>query len=100
MFREPWEAQAFAMAVKLNEVGHFTWGEWAETLGAEIAAHPDRAYYENWLSALENLIERKRLLSSTERQQRIEEWDRAAHATPHGKPVELTRSSPARETVR
>jgi nitrile hydratase accessory protein len=88
-FREPWEAQAFAMAVKLNEAGHFTWNEWAEVLGAEIAAHPNRAYYENWLSAFEDLLERKNLMSSAEREHRIQEWDQAARATPHGKPIEL-----------
>jgi len=92
VFREPWEAQAFAMAVKLNEAGHFTWSEWAETLAAEIAASPTQTYYVNWLSALEKLVERKCLTSSTERLNRIEEWDNAAHATPHGKPVELIRS--------
>ena len=92
VFREPWEAQAFAMAVKLHEAGQFTWSEWAETLAAEIAAAPNRAYYENWLSALEKLVERKGLMSSAERRHRIEEWHRAAHATPHGKPIELIRS--------
>lgn len=91
VFHEPWEAQAFAMAVKLNEAGHFTWSEWAETLGAEIAAHPHKTYYEAWLSALETLVERKRLMSPAERRHRIDDWDRAARATPHGKPVELNR---------
>ena len=91
VFHEPWEAQAFAMAVKLNEAGHFTWSEWAETLGAQIAAHPREAYYESWLSALEGLVERIGLMSPEERQSRVEDWDRAAHTTPHGKPVELNR---------
>ncbi|HUR42690.1 MAG TPA: nitrile hydratase accessory protein, partial [Aestuariivirga sp.] len=81
VFREPWEAQAFAMAVKLHEAGRFTWSEWAEALGAEIAAHPARPYYENWLSALEEIVERKNLTTQAERQHRIEDWDRAAHAT-------------------
>lgn len=92
VFREPWEAQAFAMAVKLHEAGHFTWSEWAETFGAEIAAHPNRAYYENWLAALEDLVERKNLLTSAEREHRIQEWDHAARLTPHGQPIELIRS--------
>ena len=38
VFKEPWEAQAFALTLKLHEAGHFTWVEWAETLGAEIRA--------------------------------------------------------------
>lgn len=91
VFAEPWEAQAFAMAVKLNEAGLFTWTEWAEMLGAEIAAHPDEHYYGNWLAALEKLVEKKGLMTEAERQRRIGEWDRAARSTPHGKPIELNR---------
>ena len=59
VFAEPWEAQAFAMAVKLNEAGVFAWNEWAETLGAELKAQPERPYYESWLAALEKLVEAK-----------------------------------------
>lgn len=92
VFREPWEAQAFAMAMKLNEAGHFTWSEWSETLGTQIATRPEQLYYENWLAALEALVERKGLMSPAERQQRIEDWDRAARATPHGEPIDLSRS--------
>jgi nitrile hydratase accessory protein len=92
VFNAPWEAQAFAMAVKLNEAGVFTWKEWARMLGAEIAAHPQEHYYENWLAALEKLAEKKGLMTEVERQQRIAEWDRAAKSTPHGRPIELTRS--------
>ncbi len=91
VFAEPWEAQAFAMAVKLNEAGHFTWAEWAEALGAELAAHPHENYYECWLAALEELVERKGLMSAAERLRRVNEWDRAARATPHGQPIVLSR---------
>ena len=91
VFAEPWEAQAFAMAVKLHEAGHFTWAEWSEALGAGLAAHPDESYYECWLAALEGLVERKGLMSTAERQQRVGEWDRAARSTPHGKPIKLSR---------
>lgn len=100
VFAEPWEAQAFAMAVKLNEAGAFTWGEWAETLGAEIRAMPDRPYYQSWLAALERLVQEKGIMSETERLARVDAWDRAAQATPHGQPIELSRSSPARGTAR
>lgn len=89
VFAEPWEAQAFAMAVKLNEAGVFRWTEWAETLGSELGAHPDRPYYESWLAALERLVEAKGVTTGTERLSRIEEWDRAAKATPHGQPIVL-----------
>jgi nitrile hydratase accessory protein len=93
VFGAPWEAEAFAMAVKLHERGVFTWTEWAETLGAEIKAHPQRAYYESWLAALEHLVEAKALMSPAERHARIEAWDRAARATPHGKPIEINNGS-------
>lgn len=89
VFAEPWEAQAFAMVVKLHERGVFTWSEWAETLGAELKATPDRPYYESWLVALEKLVEQKRVMSHAERHARIEEWHEAAMATPHGKPIVL-----------
>lgn len=88
-FDEPWQAQAFAMAVKLHEAGLFTWGEWAATLGAHLAQAPDRPYYESWLAALEHLVEDKGAMSESERRQRIDDWDRAARATPHGQPIEL-----------
>jgi nitrile hydratase accessory protein len=91
VFAEPWEAQAFAMAVKLNEAGVFGWGEWAETLGAEIKADPNRPYYESWLAALERLVEAKGVMTAPERLTRIGEWDRAAKATPHGQPITLNR---------
>ena len=91
VFNEPWEAQAFAMAVKLNDRGCFTWSEWAEYLGAEIKSS-DATYYEHWLAALEKIVEAKGLMSHNERINRVDAWDRAAHATPHGQPIELTRS--------
>ncbi|WP_373503583.1 nitrile hydratase accessory protein [Aestuariivirga sp.] len=91
VFARPWEAQAFAMAVKLNEAGVFTWVEWAETLGAELKAQPERPYYESWLAALERLVEAKGVMSEGERLARVDAWDRAAKATPHGQPITLSR---------
>ena len=88
VFAAPWEAQAFAMAVKLNEKGVFTWTEWVEAISAEIKS-ADRPYYEHWLAALETLVERKSVMSRGEREARIEEWDEAAHHTPHGQPIVL-----------
>jgi nitrile hydratase accessory protein len=93
VFAEPWQAQAFAMTVKLNEQGLFTWTEWAEVFGAEIAAAgPDDAadnYYSHWLAALEKIVEAKGAMSRTERLERKDAWERAANATPHGQPIEL-----------
>jgi nitrile hydratase accessory protein len=79
------------MAVKLNEAGVFAWNEWAETLGAELKAHPARPYYESWLAALERLVMAKGVLTEQERLARVDAWDRATKATPHGQPIELNR---------
>ena len=96
VFREPWEAQAFAMTVSLHAQGHFTWPEWAEHLSAEITtAHgegdPDLGdtYSLPWLKALETLVAEKGLVTSKALVQRKDAWDRAAHATPHGQPIVL-----------
>jgi nitrile hydratase accessory protein len=98
VFRAPWEAQAFAMAVMLHERGHFTWKEWAARLADEIAAARDRGeaddgsrYYHFWLAALEKLVADKRLVMADELAARKDEWDRAARETPHGQPIELKR---------
>jgi nitrile hydratase accessory protein len=96
-FNAPWEAEAFAMTVKLHEGGHFTWGEWAETLGAVIKQAPDKPYYESWLLALEIIVENKGLMKNAERLTRIDAWDRAAHATPHGQPILLENGQPSFE---
>jgi nitrile hydratase accessory protein len=96
VFREPWEAQAFAMALALNARGLFTWNEWAETLGAEIkraqaAGDPDtgETYYHHWLAALEHLVSEKRVTDSATLIRYRDAWDRAADRTPHGQPIEL-----------
>lgn len=96
VFRAPWEAQAFAMAVALHQKGLFTWPEWAESLSAEIkaaqaAGDPDtgETYYHHWLNALEKLVVAKGATSDTALQARAAAWDRAAKATPHGQPIIL-----------
>jgi nitrile hydratase accessory protein len=96
VFREPWEAQAFAMAVALHQKGAFTWTEWAAALAVEIKAaqaggDPDtgETYYQHWLAALEKLVASKALTSAAELATRRDQWDRAAHATQHGQPIEL-----------
>jgi nitrile hydratase accessory protein len=71
VFAAPWEAQAFALVVRLFEQGHYTWPEWVEYLSAEIAAakkSPERpqAYYEQWLAAAEKLVAAKGLASADE----------------------------------
>jgi nitrile hydratase accessory protein len=96
MFAEPWQAQAFALAVRLSEQGHFTWKEWAATLAAELKAAADRGepddgsrYYDHWLAALEHLVAAKGLTDPAALAARKEAWAEAYRHTPHGKPVEL-----------
>ncbi len=98
VFNAPWEAQAFAMTLSLHAAGAFTWREWADALAAELsaaAAHgePDDGshYYEHWLAALEMLVTKKGVVPAQELQRRLDEWDAAVRATPHGKPIELMR---------
>ena len=94
-FHEPWQAQAFALVVRLAESGAFTWREWTEALAGEIAAAgPDDAperYYEHWLAALEKLADAKGLTERGERHARREAWEAAARATPHGEAIVLSR---------
>ena len=89
VFAEPWEAQAFALAVKLSEQGYFTWKEWSEALAAEIR-NTNRSYYESWLRALEGLVTAKGLTTPEALETRKEAWADAYRHTPHGKPVLLT----------
>lgn len=96
VFAEPWQAQAFALAVRLSAQGHFTWKEWAGALAAELAAAVERdeaddgtEYYYHWVAALEKLVASKGLAGQPELYERKEAWADAYRHTPHGKPVQL-----------
>src|SRR5260370_33524164 len=96
VFREPWEAQAFAMALALHERGLFTWPQWAVTLADEIkraqaAGDPDtgETYYHHWLATLERLVAEKGVAARATPGRYPDAWDRAADRTPHGQPIEL-----------
>ena len=96
VFREPWEAQAFAMALALHARGLFTWTEWAETLAGEImraqaSGDPDtgETYYRHWLATLEKLVAAKGVATSETLHRYRDAWDHAADRTPHGAPIEL-----------
>ena len=96
VFREPWEAQAFAMALALHDRGLFTWSEWAATLGDEIkraqaAGDPDtgETYYRHWLNALERIVAAKGLADVQMLARYRHAWHHAADRTPHGTPIEL-----------
>jgi nitrile hydratase accessory protein len=100
VFAEPWQAQAFALAVKLSEQGHFTWKEWAAALADELKSAATRGepdldgsdYYHHWLAALERLVTERGLADHAALAARKDAWADAYRHTPHGKPVELNSS--------
>ena len=93
VFSEPWQAQAFAMALALHQRGVFTWAEWADTLSDVIRVHAPgddgSQYYAFWLEALERIAIAKGAASHEGIDALAEAWARAAEATPHGRPIEL-----------
>ena len=96
VFVEPWQAQAFAMALSLQQRGVFTWNEWADELGAQIKAaiaegDPDdgTTYYRHWLATLERLITRKGIASADTLDRYVRAWGHAADRAPHGQTIEL-----------
>jgi nitrile hydratase accessory protein len=96
VFREPWEAQAFAMALALHARGLFTWKEWAQMLAMEIKraqrsgdADTGETYYRHWLATLEKLVDAKGVATSATLHRYRDAWDHAADRTPHGSPIEL-----------
>ena len=96
MFNAPWEAEAFALAVSLNERGVFSWAEWAQVLGDEIkkaqaAGDPDtgETYYHHWLATLERVLSEKGLTDPAQLMRTRDAWERACARTPHGAPIEL-----------
>ena len=96
VFREPWEAQAFAMTLALHARGLFTWPEWAAALAEEIkraqrAGDPDtgETYYQHWLAALERIVADKGVADVGTLARYRDAWDHAADRTPHGQPIEL-----------
>ena len=103
VFREPWEAQAFGMALALHERGLFTWDEWAQALAAQIRAaqalgDPDlgNTYYRHWLAAIEALVSAKGASSLEELGRYQRAWDHAADRVAHGQPIELCEDDFAR----
>jgi len=96
VFREPWEAHAFAMALTLHARGLFTWTEWAAALADEIRraqnagdADTGETYYRHWLATVERLVAEKGIASTATLDRYRDAWDHAADRTPHGQPIEL-----------
>ena len=95
-FREPWEAQAFALVLSLHERGVFSWNEWTVVLSDEIkkaqaAGDPDtgETYYRHWLNALERIVATKGLADPKTLARTRNAWANACARTPHGTPIEL-----------
>ena len=98
VFTEPWEAHAFAIAVKLSEKGLLKWSEWTDTLTEEIKIAKEQGlpdfgntYYQFWLTALETILLEKNILKKSDLKSKIEQWRRAYQSTPHGNPVKLVK---------
>ena len=92
VFAEPWQAQAFALAVRLHAQGAFTWPQWAAALSEALAGDPDddgSRYYHRWVAALETLATQRSLASASELAARKAAWEQAYRSTPHGAPVAL-----------
>ena len=92
-FPEPWAAEAFAMTVHLHERGVFTWSEWAEALSTEVhkldRAEDGSDYFDCWVAALSGLLVEKGIADADAILSLQKCWQRAAEATPHGRPIEL-----------
>jgi nitrile hydratase accessory protein len=95
-FREPWEAQAFALAVSLQQRGVISRSEWSDALGeairkAQAAGDPDtgETYYHHWLAALESIVTAKGLADAQALARTRDAWAHACARTPHGTPIGL-----------
>ncbi len=96
VFREPWQAQAFATTLLLHQRGLYTWSEWAAALARQIGAAQARgdadlgdSYYHHWLAALEGLMAAKGVSSLGELHRYQQAWQCAARRTPHGQAIAL-----------
>ena len=82
-FQDPWEGEAFAMAVVLCEQHLYEWSEFQERLIAEIASADQPAsatgptYYESWLTAFEKLLDAKSILAQTSINRRVRQIKRS-----------------------
>jgi nitrile hydratase accessory protein len=116
VFDQPWQAQIFALVVRLHEQGLFSWPEWSATLGqvlaeAQIAPQaPDRrggtemqdpretswhclgapdASWDHWPTALERLLVARAIAAPGALVALRQAWRLADDVTPHGQPVRL-----------
>ena len=97
VFNQPWEAKAFALAVRLSEAGCFSWPEWVEFFSREIQSAQEQGdpdlgdtYYQHWLKALERICTDRGLVGIEDMRRRKADWRQAYLNTPHGRPIELS----------
>lgn len=95
-FEAPWHAQAFALAVHLNERGVFDWTDWTQAFGAELKRRgADKAldggddYFLAWIATLEHLCCDRGLAEAATLTALKASWEAAYLSTPHGQPVQL-----------
>ena len=93
-FEAPWHGQVFALAVAMNEAGHFTWPEWAQMFGAQLDTlrqdhelDGSEDYYLAWVATLEQMIIQKNIAPPQMLDEMKQMWTDAFLRTPHGKPV-------------
>lgn len=96
VFKAPWEAEVFAIAINLHAQGLFTWKEWAESLARVIREAQDNGdpdlgdtYYLHWLNTLERMVVARQIGDRTRLDELYSAWNEAAVSTPHGQPIEL-----------
>ena len=96
-FNSPWDAQVFALAVRLQETGILTRESWTLALADEIQEARQRndpdlgdTYYHHWTRALERALIKSTLVDDQEIERRIDAWREAYTNTPHGHAVLLS----------
>ena len=93
VFNAPWQAQAFALAVNLQEQGIFSWDEWAQQMSVSISearknGDPDlgNTYYDHWLLTLEAITMNKGICDSenlVQRKKQVEDEHNKLHGHGH-----------------
>lgn len=98
-FSEPWHAELFATTHALAAAGVFRWSEWSDCFIAALKAADEAgapkdgsAYYEVWLSALEEFLVARKLADGENLRALRQAWTEAYLSTPHGSPVELPKA--------
>lgn len=96
VFRDSWEAEAYAIGNLLVKDGRLSRAEWMELMAtairsAQAAGDPDcgDTYYQHWCAALEAFCQQKGWVSADDYQQLLALWARAIANTPHGVPLAL-----------